>query len=892
MGKATVYEHLGDGKYSILYHPQKARSTARIDELEATKAALDLQLYDGNGLINAKSAAQSVYDSASGDFFAVLDDWAACAMTIPPCEDQAAIMAVVQAKGTARAEAGAALTAVSLEIAKNRAEYFATTQEIAYLQNTGKGASGTSLMDVWCIDYDAESIIPENTEVGTIETFGSRQDRQGGELPRAYINIKSSADYTYSAAEDHCIRSMFEQSTATALFNYCQWLYVMTNNPAHAVGRVMSKFSPTQAYLDVELFGTTPDYGAPKNYPYINGQYQITLTNVPVDYLTCGAELFDEGDYVIVRFSGVARAGPTVIGFAENPVNCEGCASTFKWSKHGLAMQNFVISFGDIVTSILQPTNGDVIPIAAVGSYGYLSGINRVHCGTSSLGNRNKWVYSRTTTQRLIAVNSSYITVNSSSASVSISIQLTDVETEDVYTITHSQALSGTWRDAWDISFPSNQTLHVIDVSSDGSKVICAGQRGGQSITSNQRGFLLITITSLTTLTVDVIADHVTCNPIGPHIIVPSEEYIYQNVPVWAFFDANDEVQTVDYTAGQYYPTDSQVFSASLSVGGTELSSIHTEFLTGITFDGLSLPNASGESGSAQGYTPGGGEIIYFPEPNQYTIKYLSGYITGYYAGVPGIGDESNDAAWVLEIIIYGNRSLGFKLSLKRVTIDFLGSTYRDTETYYGDIIHPHDVSPASTRMGSIIRSAWVADFDGSTMTVTAVAAGSVEVGAMITLPAYGGSVCKIESAGTGLGGVGTYTVSIAYPTLTAMSVTAVHIGAPFSDYTPPSGPIYAVIEDATITGSIDGNLLTVTAVSSGRIGIDAVLSGGSILPGTTITGFGTGNGGTGTYIVSADHGVMPSQSISVTNGDLQYSAYQPITGQLVRNQSVPVCYL
>lgn len=54
-----------------------------------------------------------------------------------------------------------------------------------------------------------------------------------------------------------------------------------------------------------------------------------------------------------------------------------------------------------------------------------------------------------------------------------------------------------------------------------------------------------------------------------------------------------------------------------------------------------------------------------------------------------------------------------------------------------------------------------------------------------------------------------------------------------------------------TVTGSIAGNILTVTAVSSGSVGIGTVLSGGSVVAGTTITAFGTGQGGVGTYTVN-----------------------------------------
>ena len=61
----------------------------------------------------------------------------------------------------------------------------------------------------------------------------------------------------------------------------------------------------------------------------------------------------------------------------------------------------------------------------------------------------------------------------------------------------------------------------------------------------------------------------------------------------------------------------------------------------------------------------------------------------------------------------------------------------------------------------------------------------------------------------------------------------------------------------ATLSGSIAGTILTVTAGSGAAIG--QILSGTGVTANTTITAFGTGTGGAGTYIVST------SQTVSAT---------------------------
>lgn len=66
----------------------------------------------------------------------------------------------------------------------------------------------------------------------------------------------------------------------------------------------------------------------------------------------------------------------------------------------------------------------------------------------------------------------------------------------------------------------------------------------------------------------------------------------------------------------------------------------------------------------------------------------------------------------------------------------------------------------------------------------------------------------------------------------------------------------------ATFTGSITGNTLTVTQVASGTIAVGQVISGPGVVPGTTISGLGTGAGNAGTYSVSTVQAV-PSTTIT-----------------------------
>lgn len=75
------------------------------------------------------------------------------------------------------------------------------------------------------------------------------------------------------------------------------------------------------------------------------------------------------------------------------------------------------------------------------------------------------------------------------------------------------------------------------------------------------------------------------------------------------------------------------------------------------------------------------------------------------------------------------------------------------------------------------------------------------------------------------------------------------------------------------VTGSITATTLTVTAVTSGTLGVGQTLSGTGVTGGTTITALGTGTGGTGTYTVSV------SQTVgSTTITGVNAAADQPRT--------------
>lgn len=88
-----------------------------------------------------------------------------------------------------------------------------------------------------------------------------------------------------------------------------------------------------------------------------------------------------------------------------------------------------------------------------------------------------------------------------------------------------------------------------------------------------------------------------------------------------------------------------------------------------------------------------------------------------------------------------------------------------------------------------------------------------------------------------------------------------------------------------SVTGSISGTTLTVSAVGSGVLGAGQTITGTNVTAGTTITGQLTGTaGGTGTYTVSISQTVA-STTITASGGGLTVSAVA--SGTLAVGQSV-----
>lgn len=93
--------------------------------------------------------------------------------------------------------------------------------------------------------------------------------------------------------------------------------------------------------------------------------------------------------------------------------------------------------------------------------------------------------------------------------------------------------------------------------------------------------------------------------------------------------------------------------------------------------------------------------------------------------------------------------------------------------------------------------------------------------------------------------------------------------------YPPPSAFAgYPGAPTNVFTGSISINLLTITAVTSGALSIGQDVLGTGVLEGTRIVAYGTGTGGTGTYVVNREQTVV-STTINTDSLSLFAASFQ-----------------
>ena len=157
----------------------------------------------------------------------------------------------------------------------------------------------------WCADY-SEGL---TGEIGTIDIA---TDPENG------VNIRPAYEDSaaYSLARDGDLTPFLTMPPASAMLNYCLAPAIQKWRPTYRYGTISSiDHDQDTCSVALESAFSRPDR--------IGLNPNASLSDVPIEYMSCNSVAFEVGDAVIVEWRPYHNSGqPTVIGFKSNPQPC------------------------------------------------------------------------------------------------------------------------------------------------------------------------------------------------------------------------------------------------------------------------------------------------------------------------------------------------------------------------------------------------------------------------------------------------------------------------------------------------------------------------------------------------------------------------------------------
>jgi hypothetical protein len=338
MGRAKVLTHLGGGLYSL--------EVDTGDELRDKRvAAIDKRLVELNAAIaelQAKfDAAQAKVDAARAEADAHIDELAGIPEQIESIND--ALVEAYEDLADAQAATGdpetvaegiAAAQAVVTQLEKDLADAQKRRDELLTLvqediakgielagerdkigidlrlkeaekaqlnkeKSTLQGLPLKRTVSAWCADLTTDA----TGDVGTIEIPGEPQAMlmmPGGQAGLGKLlarEMMTPEQVFWNAA----VLPGWQRFKPT----YRKGTITSVNKPANKANVLLDDAVSTAQSLSVMR----------KDAP-------LTLTDVPVQYMSCNARVFEPGDRCVVEFTGMNWDNPKVIGFVDNPKRC------------------------------------------------------------------------------------------------------------------------------------------------------------------------------------------------------------------------------------------------------------------------------------------------------------------------------------------------------------------------------------------------------------------------------------------------------------------------------------------------------------------------------------------------------------------------------------------
>jgi len=178
----------------------------------------------------------------------------------------------------------------------------ACERRLEYIQNNAP--SEDPVTDAWCADL-TEGL---SGEVETAEVYANR-------IEITQIRPGYGDGSAYNQARGGMLQRPVASSPEAVYFNRALYPAWQKWRPHYRHGTIMAKND--DGTVNIRLDGA---YSSEQTL-YIDAKQ--TFENVPVYYMTCGAEAFEEFDNVLIEFINRDKDNPAVIGFRDNPKSCD-----------------------------------------------------------------------------------------------------------------------------------------------------------------------------------------------------------------------------------------------------------------------------------------------------------------------------------------------------------------------------------------------------------------------------------------------------------------------------------------------------------------------------------------------------------------------------------------
>jgi hypothetical protein len=292
MGKAEIVSSDGSGYYTIRVVRNEQRVQDTIDHLQARIAEIDDKLFEvGKDRDDAEAAASEARDELNQ----AIQDWVAAQGTSEEPEKREELL-----------EAKAAYIKAQRDCSRLKSQYemwrlekASAERRISRIKNN---LPESTEIQTACVDHTTDL----SGTVGTIEPVGL------GKIIRIRPGFEDNA--AYDSERDGILTPVAAQTAAQAVFNFAMLPGWQKWQPLYRTGTIKN-INISDDTGDVELDQATSPAG-------FNVNQTDELKSIPIEYMWCNAQAFQDGDQVVVEFQGQSWDQPRVIGFVEGPRRC------------------------------------------------------------------------------------------------------------------------------------------------------------------------------------------------------------------------------------------------------------------------------------------------------------------------------------------------------------------------------------------------------------------------------------------------------------------------------------------------------------------------------------------------------------------------------------------